>query len=423
VKEQTAAARAPWPPPLLPPPAGIAPAPAPAKLARGAAELSQIVGTLTCVGVFTLLLVTGLNASHWCMVPILLCGLLITPDAVRWFTGAYDLLDARGLIGVLGLHHFFLAPLLHLRWDFWIPYTPRPDDWQESLGVMAVLNTVGLLCYFATRHLVLSRRPRAAAKRTWVPRAGRVCLVGPAMIAVGMVIQGLVLMRFGGLSGFVDAATNSRDQFEGLGVITLVGESFPLIGLLTFVCLCRTLGHRPGWPVLAAVLLIAVVFQTLMGGARGSRADVVYILFWGSGVVHLCLRRVPRSMALGGLAFLVVFAYAFTFYKFGGLEGLSTLGNADLRSTTSIYGGRAVEGVILSDLSRANIQAHLLSRLRDENGMERYALGRTYLGAVALLIPRSIWPERPAGKVQEGTELIYGEGAFNASIYYYGVIS
>jgi hypothetical protein len=49
---------------------------------------------------------------------------------------------------------------------------------------------------------------------------------------------------------------------------------------------------------------------------------------------------------------------------------------------------------------------------RSRGGYE-YAFGRTYLGAAALVIPSSIWPDRPPSKVKEGTQLVYGVDVWN----------
>jgi len=37
--------------------------------------------------------------------------------------------------------------------------------------------------------------------------------------------------------------------------------------------------------------------------------------------------------------------------------------------------------------------------------------------AFALLIPKSIWPDRPYGKIRKGTEALYGHDVFNARLF------
>jgi len=51
-------------------------------------------------------------------VPVLASGLLITPAALEWLRGRFDIFDARGLFGVFGFHFFFLAPLLNVALNY-----------------------------------------------------------------------------------------------------------------------------------------------------------------------------------------------------------------------------------------------------------------------------------------------------------------
>jgi hypothetical protein len=59
-------------------------------------------------------------------------------------------------------------------------------------------------------------------------------------------------------------------------------------------------------------------------------------------------------------------------------------------------------------MSRVNVQSYLLHRIQRPNSDFRPSLGRTYFASLTLLVPKSIWPNRPANKVQEGTDALYG---------------
>ena len=61
-------------------------------------------------------------------------------------------------------------------------------------------------------------------------------------------------------------------------------------------------------------------------------------------------------------------------------------------------------------MGRCGVQSYLLYHLVQSNDYE-YALGRTYVGSISLLIPRSVWPDRPPNKRQEGTEALFGSGS------------
>jgi hypothetical protein len=356
------------------------------------------------------------DSHHWCIIPILLCGLLIAPDFAHWLSGEYDLFDPRGLIGIIGFHTLFSAPLLHLCWDYWLPYVPRPENWREGLGVMATLNVAGLVLYKIARHIVLSWRS-GSTRSFRQPQASPAIIAAFIMIPGAFVLQLWVWQQFGGLAGYADAALNFRDNFKGYAPVLLLSESFPIILFLCFSLMCRIGQYRPSWIVLGIFLVALAVTQGFLGGMRGSRAAVVFILFWALGIVHLYLRPIPRAFALTGLVLVLLFMWAFTFYKFYGVDGFKMLGDSSLRATADFYDGHVIDGVILSDLSRANIQAELATRYIDGTLTHKYAYGRTYLAALTLLIPESIWPNRPIGRLQEGTEMIFGEGSFKPGVF------
>src|SRR6185369_5212501 len=73
--------------------------------------------------------------------------------------------------------------------------------------------------------------------------------------------------------------------------------------------------------------------------------------------------------------------------------------------------GRTIHSTVLSDLSRADVQAYVLYRLQ-KGPAEDLAWGRTYVGGAAILIPRSVYRNRPPTKIKEGTDIFYGRGTF-----------
>jgi hypothetical protein len=170
---------------------------------------------------------------------------------------------------------------------------------------------------------------------------------------------------------------------------------------------------KRSWGVLAGVFSAYFIVCLLCGGLLGGRTPVVINLYLAAGMVHLTTRRLTRRVAAAGLVFLVAFMYIYGFYKQEGLVGLAHISaGTEAMDAAGNRSGRTVQNTILGDLSRSAIQALALSRVSSPEGQYHYALGRTYIGALALLIPRSIWPDRPATKVQEGTEMIYGSGSY-----------
>src|SRR5690348_1091483 len=71
--------------------------------------------------------------QSWIAVPLFACGVLTSLDAVAWIRRRIDLFDPVGIIGLLGVHFFFLAPILHIVWNTWSAYVTPLQDWDDWL--------------------------------------------------------------------------------------------------------------------------------------------------------------------------------------------------------------------------------------------------------------------------------------------------
>jgi hypothetical protein len=160
------------------------------------------------------------------------------------------------------------------------------------------------------------------------------------------------------------------------------------------------------------VLIAYFVLQILFGGLRGSRSNIIWALFWAVGIIHLRVRPISRTLIYVGLLFLVAFMYFYGFYKGAGLDAVRAFDGAEARVQLTQKTRRSLETVVLGDLARSDVQAFLLFALLDARRDYQYAFGRTYLGAVAMFIPKAIWPDRPAGAEKEGTEMEEGTGSY-----------
>ena len=112
---------------------------------------SVLILTLVCSGVALGVAVGNPSAAHWALLPITVAGVLAGYDALRWSDPAVDPLDPTAMIGILGLHFFFVAPVLHLTWDRYLTSAFAPWDWRPWLGGMALLNILGLVIFHATK--------------------------------------------------------------------------------------------------------------------------------------------------------------------------------------------------------------------------------------------------------------------------------
>jgi hypothetical protein len=286
------------------------------------------------------------------------------------------------------------------------------------------LNVVGLLAYRLGRADRLAARPRSDAS-AWViqPAPFYAVLISAALLSVAM--QAAVYAKFGGVGGYVAIFSQQRaaSAFAGMGWVFMFSEAFPVLAAFTYAFY----RHRSGRPVplleIVAVIGLFVVAKVFFGGLRGSRAAYVWPLFWVIGIIHIWVRPIPRSLIYVGVGVLVVFMYFYGLYKNYGSEAVHAIGNASLRESMAKQANRGFSATVLADLARSDVQAYVLYRTTtaDDDTPYRLAWGRTYVGAVAILIPNALWPDRPMHKILEGTEMMFprriwrrGHFAYNA---------
>ena len=353
---------------------------------------------------------------HWFIIPVVLCGILAFEDAVKWLFGELDTFDPIGLLGLFGVHFFFLAPLLHLRWNYWIDEVVPPTDWRPWLGGMAALNLLGLLIYRGARGQVI--RGMASDSRrgpTWRLRPRRFRRVLFWALLLAGALQLLVYLRYGGFWTYISAVEHKEHSFLGVRRIANVAESFPILAMMGYAVYVRWTRKTPSWLVLVVVLAGFFALKVFFGGLHGRRADVIFAVFWAVGIIHFCIRPVPRKLVLGGVAAAVAFAYLHGFYKSRGLEGLEiALHSSHERTALAEEIRRPIEGTLLGDMGRSDVQAFVLYRATDDQSDYECAFGRTYAGGALTLLPGPLWRDRPPTKVKEGTEALYGRGTYRS---------
>jgi hypothetical protein len=337
-------------------------------------------------------------------------------DAYDWLRGRIDLFSPIGIVGMVGYHFFFIAPLLHVHLDYWIAGVVPPGDWRDWLGFMSMVNLAGLVAYRSVRDFLTARR-QGTRESVWRPSMHLFAPVMAMSLVLSAATQAVVYHRFGGLAGFIGTFTQSTREMQGLGPLLVAGEAFPILAMFTLgIALGRRTRPVP-WGLLMLVLCGVFLLQLLFGGLRGSRSNVVWAVFWASGIVHLWVRRLPRIVVPIGLTLLLGFMLVYSYYKGYGAAALDVLASEEARAQSRSYEGRPAAGVLLSDFGRADVQAYMLHQILERESDYDTAKGRTYLGTAALLFPRSIMGDRPPTKVKWGTDLLYGVGVYDPMFF------
>jgi hypothetical protein len=373
---------------------------------------SVLISFYACLLILLGFVISSKQFLHWFVIPVFLGGVLIGIDAVDWFRGRLDVFDPIGVLGLLGVHFFFLAPFLHILWGTWMPYVIPPDDWRPWLGGMAILNLLGIIGY---RFIV--RRPvkpdeKSTNRAIW---AVNDITLPPILLAALLCTAGLQLVvyaRFGGIGGYVGEFEKGSTGFSGMGWVFMISESFPILAMMGFAVIAQKRPVLKSWVAIIIVLAIFFLAKMLFGGLRGSRANTIFGLMWGLGIIHYWIRPIPRKVVYVGIVFLVAFMYLYGFYKSGGPQAVSSLNSLQDLHQREEKTGRTLTGSLLGDLGRSDVQAFMLYRLLREDSDYTYAWGRTYYAATAIVIPKSIWPDRPVSKWKEGTDLLFGAGSY-----------
>jgi hypothetical protein len=377
-----------------------------------------LVSLALCSTTTTVLCAIEPTLRHWFVLPVTCAGTIVGIDALPWLRGKRDLFDPVGILSVLGIHFFFLAPLLHVYWDYWMPLVAPPADWRPWLAWMAVLNVIGLLVY----RTVLGRRERADRSdraTIWQVERLRFMLVGTALFLFTAALQVWIYVNSGGISGYMNTvAADGMEAFAGMGWLFVISESGPIIAMMVYAVASdrHQILRRP--VMIAGALALFFVMSIFFGGLRGSRSNTIWAVFWAAGIVHYRIRGFSRRAATAGVAGLLLFMYFYGFYKDLGFEGIArAVDGSESRYELETKTGRTTDALLLGDLARSDVQAFELYRLLDGPDEYAYGWGRTYVGDLAVLIPESIWPSRPLTKIVEGTNLLFGRESFRRSTF------
>ena len=369
--------------------------------------------------VAVLLLVTAsmavnIDCCHWFVVPVAFCGILTGADVVAWLRRRLDTFDPKAIVGILWLHGTFLAPLIHIGLEAHTrEFDVEVQDWPTWFGHMALLNLAGLILYKLFQRYSFTRsRP---TRSTRVIINSRFTIILLLAIMVSATAATVVLARYGGLRKESDALLFGGGELVHLSWLLMLGDPVALLLSVGVVKILSDPRRTRSMVTVGIVLAVLLVGQFLLLGLRGSRSAVIWVVFLTAALCHYRLRRIPVTWLLIGILALGVGGYYYAFFKRFGTAGFEAIGDTQFRETLSARSGITPVGVLLGDLSRAEMQAFLLYRLVDGPDSYQLRLGKTYVFSLLTVVPRAVWPDKPSGlhgKVGAGTALQHGEGTY-----------
>lgn len=357
-------------------------------LSRSKTLYNYLLAGLLTVALASLFLLLEPDTRHWFVLPAMACGLLTGADLMRWLRGEIDPFDPKGLVGLVLFHGWFLAPLLHVYWNLYGYDLNLAAEARPWLGGASLLNLIGIGCYKISQRFAFQRTAAVATFRQL--DTGRLLFFVIIAAVIGTVAQGFYYYKY-------LAALKLRDPYlaqealKGSGWLLMLGDSLPTLLALLLIATNPSPQRRRSWVMVGLILAFLAVTQFLWSGLRGSRSAFVVMMFFSTCLIHFWWRRLRAVYLLLALGLLLPFMYFYGFYKGAGLEAVKAFESEKERLRLERLTRRTFPGMILGDLARADVQARIVQELVTKESDYRYRWGRTYLQALSILIPRSVW--------------------------------
>ena len=364
--------------------------------------------------VFSLIVKPGIR--HWSLIPLFFCGFLTGIDAFRWIRGAYDTFDPNGLIGAFGVNFFFIAPLLCLMFepDVAMQNISNPTNWELWIGYMAILNIVGLLIYKSTQYFAF--RFVSPSRKVWQISSGNALPIMFLAAILASFCWVMVMIKMGGFAGIIQSTIYREDTaWQGVGKYRIPMRSFVILCVI-IMTLLRKSSLKSNWFILCVIYIGCFAGQILTGGLSGSRNVTVFLMIWISGIIHYYWRSLKAKHIIIGIIPLLVFAYVYGLYKKEGSYFVGVFRRETTFREIAIQNNKDFAGLLVGDLSRADIQAWMLYKYNDPSFNFNFRKGRTYLAASVWLIPKFLipWQKLPDSyKTRTGTAFMFWEGFYS----------
>lgn len=365
---------------------------------------------------FVMFVMSSERSASIYSLPAVLNFFLTTTFFLAYTTSTSKLISPYGILSLFLIYFISVAPILHLQGDFWL-YLGWTSGQPEWLALWCAIQGFGFLAILGL-HLLNWSTPKYAAARpvTQLPvGSGRIIL---ALLLTTFVFRGVQFGADGGLAGLIRGYAyrleGDYSATEGGGALLVLADMSQVMLSIAVVYFFRHRDFAKSDIFLALFLALIAAYTALFSGLKGSRGPTILACFYALGLYHFAVRHVGFKFIGFCLALAITYLSVGSWYKFGGVSAIydSSVRQEALRA-------RQIDNektfVALRDFSRADVQSFTVMKLAE--GEFSPSLGRSYVGAVTYLIPRSVLPSKPETFAKEKTELRFGKGTYARDSY------
>ncbi|QYD72042.1 hypothetical protein KZJ38_34375 [Paraburkholderia edwinii] len=267
-----------------------------------------------------------------------------------------------------------------------------------------------LLCIFGITltKVMLDAKSHALSERPAKP--GRTAQAGPLaylFAALSLCALAFIYIKLGGYSHIaqlydtrLESNGTEYDPFRGLGVIQAFANTSPL-----WVFVCLTVRRRRNRLLTLLAFAQLGILGWLSAGIAGSRQGIVFVLVFALFVYHGFVQPISAAKArLFGFGVLLAGILLIPL-KLG--LGYSELGKlperfAEQRDLDLSMG--PLSAFLFRDLSRFDVQTVAINEI--SKPAYTLAMGRSFVGALASIIPTAVWQDKPDTFAEEKTDIV-----------------
>jgi hypothetical protein len=393
-------------------------------------QVNYLISTSITLLIAAIFIVVCSACRHWCLIPLVLCGILAGTDIVAWLRKEIDIFDPKAVVAGILYLNCFLAPLLHLTYNIFGKeiYT---DNWPVWFGYMACFNAAGIML-LKLSHSFFFKMSRPV-KSFWQVAPDRFSGILIPILILSLIGSMIIKVFFGGIirrEGALVLPAEAEAYAAHLSWLLMLGDPCVMLVMIALVYwMYRShpdkLSNR--WTIFL-IIAVTMVAQFLLLGLRGSRSSILSAAIIVAAVAHYRLRPFSIKFVLVGMCLTFIFVYFYGFYKRFGPAGWRAIYSAQARENMGPEigpeiegGGGTIVGTALGNFARADLQAFMLYRLKEFKGLYRPVYGQTYVMSALTFIPRAIWRTKPYQvKAKAGTE-IQGYSGIQISSRVYGL--